>query len=264
MGRLPLASSARSVAAAFAAASSSSRPVTRTMRRSKSSSVMTPRVSDARAGEKLRLLPNAARIAGALEVLSKSRWPVVTRRRISLRRVAPLRRYADGPRLGVATTGRSSSTPRWSACASTASMVFTSWRAASTLSSTATRAPGPRVSLTKSMLSACSSGRSYGWSYETLASRTSNHSGPLFPRPWIFTCCAIIVHIVRAPDVRSAQGPVGEGEELLPAVDGLILPVGGAIVVEEAVAGAVVAMELVLLAVLLQLGLVLVDLLRRR
>src|SRR5437016_10294258 len=158
----------------------------------------------------------------------------------------------------------SSSTPRSLACASTASMVFTSSRAASTLSSTATRAAGPMASLTKSMLSACSSGRSYGWSYETLASRTSNHSGPLLPRPRIFTCWAIIVHIRWALPVRSAQRPVGEGEELLPAVHGLLLPVGRAVVVEEAVARAVVAMELVLLAVLLELRLVLIDLLGRR
>ena len=47
-----------------------------------------------------------------------------------------------GSRAGTATTGTSSSTPCWSAWASTASMVFTSWRAASTLSSTATRGAG--------------------------------------------------------------------------------------------------------------------------
>src|ERR1700741_2645615 len=63
---------------------------------------------------------------------------------------------------------------------------------------------------------------------------------------------------------RSAQGPVGEGEELLPAVDRLLLPVRSAVGVEEAVARAVVAVELVVLAVLLELRLVLVHLLRRR
>src|SRR5262245_52822548 len=63
---------------------------------------------------------------------------------------------------------------------------------------------------------------------------------------------------------RSAQGPVGEGEELLPTVDRLFLPVRPAVVVEEAVARAVVAVELVVLAVLLELRLVLIDLLRRR
>src|SRR2546425_10414124 len=125
-------------------------------------------------------------------------------------------------------------------------MVLTSCRAASTLSSTATRAPGPMASLTKSMLSACSSGRSYGWSYETLASQTSNHSGPLLPRPSSFTWCAIIVHIglmsshhrgaprlrrgatsvggfggpFPGPPMRSAQGLLEEREDLLPAVHG--------------------------------------------
>src|SRR5262249_41072406 len=50
----------------------------------------------------------------------------------------PCGRYAvAGPRAGTAITGQSSSTPRWSASASTAWIVCTSWRAASTLSSTA-------------------------------------------------------------------------------------------------------------------------------
>src|SRR5712692_8909616 len=52
----------------------------------------------------------------------------------------------------------------------------------------------------------------------------------------------------------STQGLLEEREDLLPAVHGLLLPVRRA----------VVAMELVVLAVLLQLGLVLVDLFRRR
>src|SRR5262249_6380963 len=100
------------------------------------------------------------------------------------------------------------------------------------------------------------------WSYETLASRTSNHSGPCLPRPSICTWCAIIVHIGRSPP-RSAQGFVAEREDLLPAVHGLLLTVRGTVVVEEAVAGAVVAMELVFLAVLLERLLVRVHLLGR-
>src|SRR5213592_1250274 len=62
----------------------------------------------------------------------------------------------------------------------------------------------------------------------------------------------------------SAQGLVAEREDLLPAVHGLLLPVRRTVVVEEAVARAVVAMELVLLAELLELRLVLVDLLGGR
>src|SRR6266446_3295081 len=42
-----------------------------------------------------------------------------------------------------------------------------------------------------------------------------------------------------------------EREDLLPAVDGLLLPIRPTVVVEEAVTGTVVAMELVVLAVLL-------------
>ena len=55
-----------------------------------------------------------------------------------------------------------------------------------------------------------------------------------------------------------------EREHLLPAVERLLDAVGRPVVVEEAVPGAVIAVELVVLAVLLQLGLVLVDLLRGR
>src|SRR3954469_25266021 len=52
-----------------------------------------------------------------------------------------------------------------------------------------------------------------------------------------------------------------EGEHLAPAVHRLLDPVERPVPVEEAMAGAVVAVELVILAVLLELGLVLVDLL---
>src|SRR5205807_7221290 len=50
-------------------------------------------------------------------------------------------------------------------------------------------------------------------------------------------------------------------EDLLPAVNGLFLAIVGSIGGEKTVAGAVVAIELVLLAALLQLSLNLVDLL---
>src|SRR5262245_56033678 len=50
-------------------------------------------------------------------------------------------------------------------------------------------------------------------------------------------------------------------EHLAPAVERLLHPVHGSMVVEDAVAGAIVAVELEGLAVLLELGLVLVHLL---
>ena len=52
-----------------------------------------------------------------------------------------------------------------------------------------------------------------------------------------------------------------EVQHLLPAVHGLLLAVAGPVDGEEAVPGAVVAVKLVRLAVLLQLGLDLIDLL---
>src|ERR1700754_3098612 len=55
-----------------------------------------------------------------------------------------------------------------------------------------------------------------------------------------------------------------ERKRLGPAVHGLLGPVQRPVPIVEAVAGAVIAVELVGLAVLLQLGLVLVDLLRAR
>src|SRR4051812_12089575 len=55
-----------------------------------------------------------------------------------------------------------------------------------------------------------------------------------------------------------------EGEQLAPAVHRLLGPVDWPVPIEEAVAGAVIAMEFVGLAVLLQLGLVLVYLLGAR
>src|SRR6185503_6457862 len=58
------------------------------------------------------------------------------------------------------------------------------------------------------------------------------------------------------------QGSLAERENFLPAVHGLFLTVRRAVVVEEPVTGAIVAVELILLAVLLELGLVCVDLFR--
>src|SRR5207248_11129819 len=55
-----------------------------------------------------------------------------------------------------------------------------------------------------------------------------------------------------------------ERPDLLPAVERLLDAVGRAVIIEEPVPGAVIAVELVVLAVLLEFGLVLVDLLRSR
>src|SRR5205823_12749838 len=62
---------------------------------------------------------------------------------------------------------------------------------------------------------------------------------------------------------RLLQRAFAEGEDLLPAVHRLFLTVRRPVVVEEAVTSPIVAMELVLLAVLLELRLVRVDLLGR-
>jgi hypothetical protein len=51
-----------------------------------------------------------------------------------------------------------------------------------------------------------------------------------------------------------------EGPDLIPAIDCLLLPVGRPVIVEEAVAGAVIAVEFVILAVFLQLLLMLIHL----
>src|SRR5579859_7294520 len=57
---------------------------------------------------------------------------------------------------------------------------------------------------------------------------------------------------------------VEERKDFVPAVHRLLLPVCATVVVEEAVAGAVITVELVFLALFLQLFLVLVDVSRRR
>src|ERR1700752_2582637 len=55
-----------------------------------------------------------------------------------------------------------------------------------------------------------------------------------------------------------------ERPDLVPGIHTLLGPIERPVPVEEAVSGAVVAVELIILAVLLQLGLVLVHLLRTR
>src|SRR5581483_5264560 len=75
------------------------------------------------------------------------------------------------------------------------------------------------------------------------------------------TTSMIDVHMF---DLLLRQMLAEEREHLAPTVHGLLGPVQRPVPIEEAVAGAVIAVELVILAVLLQLGLVLVDLLRAR
>src|SRR5262249_24881489 len=69
----------------------------------------------------------------------------------------------------------------------------------------------------------------------------------------------------RCAHVQSPRQMLAEEcQYLAPAVERLLHPVHGPVVIEDAVAGAVVAVELVALAVLLELGFVLVDLLGAR
>src|SRR6185312_4063329 len=99
-----------------------------------------------------------------------------------------------------------------------------------------------------------------GWLYGTTACVRSIHPSPVLPAPLASTISTIDVHMpALLREVLPAERP-----HLLPAVDRLLDPVGRAVVIEEAVAGPVIAVELVVLARLLQLGLVLVDLLRGR
>src|SRR5208282_2976920 len=87
-----------------------------------------------------------------------------------------------------------------------------------------------------------------------------NHPSSLLPAPSAPTVSTIEVHM----PALSGQVLAEEREDLLPAVEGLLDTVHRPVVIEKAVPGAVVAMKLVLLAVLFELGLVLVHLLRRR
>src|SRR5919201_2642946 len=182
-----------------------------------------------------------------------------------------LRRFrSHSPQRGSALSVVSRYPPA-SARANVARIVSASCRADSGVSSTATRAPGPSASFTKSMFSACSRGTWNGWSYDTLASRTSNHPVAPLPLPAIFVCRVIMVHIVgslscvadgllrRRPKVLFEEGP-----HLLPAVDRLLLPIGWPVIVKELVAGFVIPVEFIGLAVLLQFLLMLIHLGWRR
>src|SRR3989338_166906 len=75
-------------------------------------------------------------------------------------------------------------------------MVSTRLRADSRVSSTATRAPRPSASFTKSMFSACSSGTWEGGEYETLPWFPANQPSLPLPLPLIFAWWVIMVHIV--------------------------------------------------------------------
>src|SRR5579859_3091903 len=120
--------------------------------------------------------------------------------------------------------------------------------------STATRAPAPRSGLTKSSSRACSACVCVAWSKPTLAWLIGNHPPAPLPLPLTAVCIEIIVHMARLS--LPLQVLVEEGKDLAPAIHCLLLPVERPIVVKEAVAGAIVAMELVVLTVLLELRLV--------
>src|SRR5215207_3044367 len=141
--------------------------------------------------------------------------------------------------------------------------------AASSVSSTATRAPGPSSGFMKSMLIASSSKAWCGWSYDTTERVSLNHPSSPLPMPSAATISTIEVHICE-PLVRAAgrrlrsEVLLHKRPHLLPAVERLLDAVSRPVVIEEAVAGAVIAVELIVLAVFLQLGLVLADLLRGR
>src|SRR5882672_5616127 len=66
------------------------------------------------------------------------------------------------------------------------------------------------------------------------------------------------------PNLLLRQVLAEKREYLAPAIHGLLGPIERPVPIEEAVAGAVVAVELVRLAMLLELGFVLVHLLRAR
>src|ERR1044071_2393468 len=64
-------------------------------------------------------------------------------------------------------------------------------------------------------------------------------------------------------DYSRLESLVAEGEQFFPAIHRLLLTIGGTVVIKEAMAGAVVAMELVILTVLFELCFVLIHLFRR-
>src|SRR5277367_2157161 len=69
---------------------------------------------------------------------------------------------------------------------------------------------------------------------------------------------------VHMPGLLLRQILAEEGPDLAPGIHALLGPIQRPVPIEEAVPGAVVAMEVVVLAVLLELGLMLVHLLRAR
>src|SRR4030095_508561 len=76
----------------------------------------------------------------------------------------------------------------------------------------------------------------------------------------------IIVHIdgLLSRGLVRLQFLLKEREDFFPAVDRLLLPIRPPIIIEKAVTGAVIAVKLIVLAMLLELRLVLVHLFRRR
>src|ERR1044071_5802308 len=72
-----------------------------------------------------------------------------------------------------------------------------------------------------------------------------------------------MVRSFAGPDYSRLESLVAEGEQFFPAIHGLFLTIGGTVVIKKAMAGAVVAMELVILPVLFELCFVLIDLFRR-
>ena len=74
-------------------------------------------------------------------------------------------------------------------------IAFTSARADSAVSSTATRADGPAAGSRKSMLSVCSACACTGWSKYTLASVSLNQPDGPFPLPLIETFSVRYVHM---------------------------------------------------------------------
>src|SRR5256885_16732199 len=99
------------------------------------------------------------------------------------------------------------------------------------------------------------------WSEATTACDSGNQSSPRLAMPSARAISMMDVHMSR---LLLRQMLAEEGEHLAPAVHGLLGPVERPVPIEDAVAGTVVAVELVRLAVLLELGLVLVHLLRAR
>ena len=95
----------------------------------------------------------------------------------------------------------------------------------------------------------------------TTARESGNHSLPRFAMPSARATSMMDVHM---SEFLLRQMPAEEGEYLTPAIHGLLGPIEWPVPIEEAMAGTVVALELVRLAMLLELGFVPVHLLRAR